>query len=285
MKEVGLCGFGYWGSNLARCFNQLEALKVIYDFNMAPRDRARVAYPHVEVRPTYEGIDFSGIDAVAVATPPETHFHIAKQFLEGGKDVFIEKPMTTSYNDAILLVETAKELGRNLMVGHIYLSNGGIKSMPIPVGRAELYVQLLNEKGGPSPSTRDVLWAALPHACSLALHFFPDMPEWIEAKREGERIKATLTYWNGSVVYLDVGDFTGRKLRRVELRDGLRALRFDVANPNVHLTSAPRGWIQEEGSDEEPLLTECKAFLEYKGVDPMGPKVVKLIEDIRICLK
>ena len=286
VKRIGLCGFGYWGKNLARCFNELGALKVIYDFNMAPRERARENYPHVDVRPTYEGVDFSGIDAMVVATPPETHYVIARDALKAGKDVFIEKPITTSYNDAIHLTEIAKSKGLNLMVGHVYLHNGGIKRIPVPVGKAELYVQLLNEGRGPSPSTRDVLWAGLPHACSLALHFFPDMPDWIEAKREGERIKATLEYWNGSVAHLDVGDNTGRKLRRVELDQGSSRYLFDVKDPNLcFLQSGIEVKSFGIAMGPEPLLEECKAFLDYQGVDSMGPKVVKLIEEIQGCLR
>jgi len=283
-RRVGLCGFGYWGKNLARCFNDLGVLKVIYDFNMVPRDRAREAYLHVDVRPTYDGIDFEGVDSIVVATPPQTHYDIARLALNAGKDVFIEKPMTTSSADAESLVKQARAQGRNLMVGHIYLHNEGIKRMPVPVGKAELYVQLLNEGGAPSESTRDMAWAGLPHACSLALHFFPDWPDVIEAEIDGDRIKACLRYWNGSEAYLDVGDNTGRKLRRVELRIQNSRYLFDVARhegvtliSGTDITSFGFGQDQKE---VEPLKVECKAFLEYQGVDLMGPKVVKLIEEI-----
>ena len=152
--------------------------------------------------------------------------------------------------------------------------------MPIPVGKAELYVQLLNEGGSPSDSTRDVIWAGLPHACSLALHFFPDEPESIWARKDGDRIRVKLTYWNGSAAYLDVGDNTGRKLRRLELRMADTRWEFDVSDPNIcHIVSGVE-WKNLTGPKEEPLMEECKAFLEYQGVDHMGPKVVKLIEDI-----
>ena len=281
INEVGLAGYGYWGKNLARVLSELRVLQGIAEPN-----------PERNIKATeFCGRTFNSLsnmldtlvylEAIVVATPPETHYDIALQALQAGKDVFIEKPMTTSYSDAVHLAEVARSKERNLMVGHIYLHNDGIKVMPIPVGKAELYVQLLNEKGGPSPSTRDVLWAALPHACSLALHFFPDMPEWIEAEREEERIKVILRYWNGSIAYLDVGDNTGVRRRTVELKVGDTRYKF---NTDDH-------WLckKESGVDvinigdekaPEPLVAECKVFLEYKGVDPLGPKVVKLIEEI-----
>ena len=270
-RRVGLCGCGYWGRNLARCFNGLGALKALYDTDV---EKARnLPYQLPYVWSSFEEF-LDNVDAIVIATPPKTHYDIALQALNAGKDIFIEKPMTTSSTDAEALIEQAKAQGRNLMVGHIYLHNEGIKRIPIPVGKAELYVQLLNERGAPSESTREVAWAGLPHAVSLALHFFPDWPDVIKAQRNGDRIQVYLLYWNGSEVYLDVGDNTGRRLRKVELRiQGSRYL-FDVANPNC-LNGEPVGV-----RNPEPLRTECEAFLEYQGVDLMGPKVVKLIEEI-----
>jgi len=188
--------------------------------------------------------------------------------------------MTTSFSQAKQLVELATEKQLNLMVGHIYLHNSGIERMPIPVGPAALYIQLLNDKGGPSTSPRDVAWASLPHAISLALHFFPDLPEEVMAERTEHRIKALFRYWNGSKAYLDVGDFADRKLRKVELRVGNARYFFDATSPNVFLKCSGVVSTQVVCVNREPLMAECKAFLEYQGVDIMGPKVVKLIEEI-----
>ena len=289
MKRIGLVGYGYWGSKLARCFNELGALKAIYELDPNRCDIAQRDYPGIPIVSMLD-VDFSfpgDLDTIAVATPPETHYVIARDALEAGKDVFIEKPMTTKVVQAIHLTDLATQKGLNLMVGHIYLHNGGIQRMPIPVGKAELYVQLLNEKGGPSPSTRDVLWAALPHACSLALYFFPDEPESIWANGNEDRVRVRLNYWNGSSAYLDVGDNTGRRLRRVELRTGNTRYLFNTNRPNLCMAFA--GILGKEMIEDtphvEPLMVECIEFLNYKGVDLMGPKVVKLIEDIVACLK
>ena len=283
-KKVGVIGLGYWGPKLARCFNQLGALHAIADQN-----EERLFSVSKDLKVTNLASDITAlcsmdIDAVAISTPPETHEEIAVAALKAGKDVFIEKPMTTSLNAAKSVEKLAKTLGRNLMVGHIYLHNPGIQRMPIPVGTASLYVQLLNEGRGPSESTRDVVWAGLPHAVSLALHFFPDEPDDIIVQRSKDRIKVLLTYFNGSEAYLDVGDFTGRKLRKVELRIQDSRYLFDVAQPEgvtlLSGTEVTSFGFGDMGKRVESLMEECKAFLEYKGVDPLGSKVVELIEEI-----
>jgi len=274
-RKVGLAGYGYWGRNLARCLNELGVLVSISEKDYSRAEQAAMAFKEVSVWVEDQDTFLSEVDTVVVATPPETHYDIAREALNHGKDVFIEKPMTVNSPDADTLVSLARNKGCNLMVGHIYLHNEGIKAMTIPVGRAELYVQLLNPSGAPSDATRDVVWAGLPHAVSLALHFFPDWPEKVVTSLNGSRIRVRLQYWNGSEAYLDVGDNTGRKLRRVELRDGRTPPQtFDVASPNV------LSGKQVTEDDPEPLKTECETFLNYEGVDLMGPKVVKLIEEI-----
>ena len=274
-KKIGLVGYGYWGSKLARCFSQLGVLEGVVEPDPQRNIKATEFCGRIfnSLSDMINALD--NLDAIAVSTPPETHYGIARETLNAGKDVFIEKPMTVNSIEAEALNKLAETRGCNLMVGHIYLHNEGIKAMTIPVGKAELYVQLLNEVGAPSNSTRDVIWAGLPHACSLALHFFPDWPEHIEAKLDGQRIRVKLQYWNGSVAFLDVGDNTGRKLRKVELRNGENPPQtFDVAIPNC------LNGKQVVADNPEPLKTECESFLGYQGVDPMGLQVVKLIEEI-----
>lgn len=284
-KGIGLIGYGYWGPKLARCLNKLEALQCICDLDEKKRASAFEEW-NVETFSNLNAFFSFPIDAVAIATPPENHYEVAKIALEAGKDVFIEKPMTTSYREAVELANLATQKGLSLMVGHIYLHNGGIKAMPIPVGKAELYVRLLNEAGAPSPSARDPIWAGLPHAVSLALRFFPDGPESIDAKRRDDRIKVHLKYWNGSEAYLDLADYAGRKERIVELRVGNTRYCFDTKNPEGYWKISGVDEVQIGfGKEHEPLLEECKAFLDYKGVDPIGPKVVRLIEEIKECLK
>ncbi|GAJ21713.1 unnamed protein product, partial [marine sediment metagenome] len=149
MKRVGVIGLGYWGPKLARCFKELGVLWAIAD-----QDERRVYEVNESLGIGNLAADIGALlaldcDAIAIATPPETHYDIAREALNAGRDIFIEKPMTISSSDAESLQKQAGAQGRNLMVGHIYLHNGGIKRMPVPVGKAELYVQLLNEKGGP----------------------------------------------------------------------------------------------------------------------------------------
>lgn len=290
--RVGLIGYGYWGQKIARVLKELGVLTVIVDrdsnrSNKAMMEQDVSSYSSLEAILVYK----APVDAVAIATPPETHYEIAKTVLEAGKHVFVEKPITTNYEEAFELEKLALEKGLTLKVGHIYLHNPGLMAIPKPIGEAELWVKLLNVAGPPSDSTRDILWAGLPHAVSIALHFFPTFPGEIKVERVendfmGERIAVTFKYWDGSRVYLEVGDYTGVRMRDVELRIGNTRYCFNADEPyyfgwNDIFSQRPWGEEVFAGGYVDPLTLELKDFLENKGVDTIGSKVVKLIEEIK----
>src|SRR5207302_5813271 len=93
MTRVGVVGLGYWGPNLARNFDQLAELAWICDADGGVREAVAARYPRA--RPTSDFGDLLAddeLDAVVIATPVPTHYAPAKQALEEGKHVLVEKP-------------------------------------------------------------------------------------------------------------------------------------------------------------------------------------------------
>ena len=121
--NVGVIGCGYWGPNLIRNFlnnkgcGQLQACDV--DESKLARTQSR--YPNITLTSDCDGLlSSTDIDAVAIATPVNTHFSIAQSALQNGKHVFVEKPFTFSSSEANQLIELAEEKGLTLMVGHSF---------------------------------------------------------------------------------------------------------------------------------------------------------------------
>src|SRR5262245_4993485 len=69
------------------------------------------------------------IDAVIIATPVFTHFALAKKALLEGKNVLIEKPMTSSVKEADELIEIAMKKGLTLIADHTFLYTGAVQKM------------------------------------------------------------------------------------------------------------------------------------------------------------
>jgi len=125
MLGIAVIGTGNWGKNHVRVYNELMAEGVIGKLKICDVDanRARQLGDDLKVEwvsDCQDVIKDTDIKAVSIATPSKTHYPIGKEFIEAGKDVLIEKPMTMDINEAKKLVKVAASHGRILMAGHIF---------------------------------------------------------------------------------------------------------------------------------------------------------------------
>src|SRR6267143_1206876 len=117
MIEVGLIGFGLAG----RAFHApvIRAVPGLHLAAILQRSGGEAAekYPDVRiVRGVEELLAIPEVRLVVIATPNETHYPFARQCLEAGRDVVVDKPFTTTLEEAVSLVEIAKKLNRLLTV-------------------------------------------------------------------------------------------------------------------------------------------------------------------------
>jgi scyllo-inositol 2-dehydrogenase (NADP+) len=117
MIEVGLVGFGLAG----RAFHApvIRAVPGLHLAAIVQRSGNEAAgkYPDVRiVRSLDELLSITGIRLIVIATPNETHYPFARQCLDAGRDVVVDKPFTTNPEEAVALLQLAKETGRLLTV-------------------------------------------------------------------------------------------------------------------------------------------------------------------------
>jgi len=136
--KIAVVGAGNWGINLVRNLRDLGVLSHVAESVGDLRSRAGVEAPDAELHEDYAALLDLEIDAVAIATPVPTHHEMAKAFLEAGKDVFVEKPMTLASEDASDLVRVAEERSRILMVGHLLLYQPAIQWIKECIDSGEL---------------------------------------------------------------------------------------------------------------------------------------------------
>lgn len=120
--QVGLAGFGAGGQVYnAPVFSSVEgyALSKIMTSNPANIAVARERYPRAHVVQDFQDlISDKDIDLIVITTPNHLHFPLAKQALEAGKHVVVEKPFTTNSKDAAKLIALSKKHKRVLSVNH-----------------------------------------------------------------------------------------------------------------------------------------------------------------------
>ena len=117
MIRVGVIGYGYWGPNLVRNMFEATETQVVAVSDMREERLSLVhgRYPSVNITTDHrELLDDPEIDAIAIATPVHAHYDLALQALQSGKHVFVEKPMTSTSQQALRLIDEAER--RNLVL-------------------------------------------------------------------------------------------------------------------------------------------------------------------------
>src|SRR5262249_3795293 len=114
--DIAVIGSGYWGKNHVRNFAELGRLRVVCDWEGQCRTQLRQQYRDVAVSAEIKDVlTDSGVTAVVIATPAETHHVITREAILAGKDVLVEKPLALKVRDGRELAELAKASGRILM--------------------------------------------------------------------------------------------------------------------------------------------------------------------------
>src|SRR5882724_6656256 len=120
MTKVLLLGLGRWGVNHLRNLNAMPVELYVAEMDDKRLEPARkLGLGEKRLTKNYREL-IGHVDCVVVVTPAQTHFPICREFLESGKDVFVEKPITLNSPEAKTLTELAATNQRILQVGHIF---------------------------------------------------------------------------------------------------------------------------------------------------------------------
>lgn len=126
MKKLGIAivGLGYWGRKYLQTFQQIPCCRLyLCDIN---KDVMRDI--NINTLVDYESIlTNTEVEAVIIATPNYTHYHLTRQALLHGKDVLVEKPMAMSFKQAEDLDNIAHNTKRILAVAHTPLFTDGYR--------------------------------------------------------------------------------------------------------------------------------------------------------------
>jgi predicted dehydrogenase len=186
--KVGIIGFGYWGPNLTRNFYELpmSELVAVADMKEDRLERARSLYPNVILLNDYKELFNIDLDAVVISTPPVTHFLIAKDCLEHGLHVLVEKPITLNSQHAQELIDLAHSRNLTLMVGHTFEYNPAVHALKSYIDSGELgeihYIDGARLNLGLFQRDSNVLWDLAPHDISILLYLLGKRPISVSAQ-------------------------------------------------------------------------------------------------------
>ena len=318
--KIAVIGCGYWGPNLVRNFFQSNRVQelICCDLDQKRVDRMKNLYPSVKVLLDYkELLKMPDLDAVAIATPVKTHHPIAKEFLEQGKHVFIEKPMTHSYDAALELVKLAEEKQKVLMVGHTFEYTAAVSKIREIVENGELgkvlYISCIRVNLGLFQPDINVIWDLAPHDISIVTYILEEPPVSVNSQGKAhfkpgieDVATTTLNFKNGVIAFIHNSWLDPNKIRRTTIVGSRRMLVYDDIEPQEKIKIFDKGveippyydtyaefhFSYRYGDihspridDYEPLKKECEHFLTCieKGMCPLsdgysGLRVVSILE-------
>ncbi|CAG0993594.1 myo-inositol 2-dehydrogenase / D-chiro-inositol 1-dehydrogenase [Myxococcaceae bacterium] len=279
--RLGVVGYGYWGPNLLRNFAETPGVEVVWCSDVREERRELVGRRYPAVRATARVADLfedSGLDAVAIATPVHTHHRLAKQALEAGKHVLVEKPMAATVAEAEELVALADRLGLVLMVDHTFVYTGAVQKMKELLVSGELgdlyYFDSVRVNLGLFQHDIDVLWDLAPHDLSILTDLVEKPPRFVSAHAVdhtgsglADMAYMTVHYDDAFLAHFHVNWLSPVKVRRILVGGSRRMVLFDDMEPSEKIRVYDRGVTV--GSKEGIY----KTLVDYRTGDMWAPRI------------
>ena len=185
-KNVCVVGAGYWGKNHIRILHELGFLGGIVESNKETLNRFAEQYPDVKgFLSLNEALQDKSFLGFTVATPAKTHYPVAKQAMEAGKHVLVEKPLALEKKHAEELIHLSEKNNVNLMVGHVLLFHPAIKKIKELINKGKIgklqYIYSNRLNLGQVRMEENVFWSLAPHDISVFQYFTNSFPTSIHA--------------------------------------------------------------------------------------------------------
>ena len=288
---VGVVGLNYWGPNLVRNFDDLAGLTWLCDLDDEHLAPIAARYPNAQATRSYDDLlADESLDAVVIATPVPTHHALAKQALEAGKHVFVEKPpaMHAAEMDELVRLAAARDLV--LMPGHLLLYHPGVAKLKELIDAGELGEVLCvygnRQNLGIVRTNENALWSLGVHDLSVILHLLDEDPEVATAQGRDfltpgveDVVFCYLRFPSGKIAHMHLSWLDPHKMRRMTVVGREKMVVFDDMELERKVTIYEKSpwkraetygeWQTRSGdisipkiSTAEPLRLECTYFLE-----------------------
>jgi predicted dehydrogenase len=279
--RVGVVGVGHIGKNHARLYSELASANfaAIYDTDRAKAEEIAQEFGTLSASSLEDFCE--RVDAASVATPTNSHFDVARQLLDCGKHLLIEKPITEKTSDASQLAELASTRGLVLQVGHVERFNPVLSALEERLSRPR-FIEAHRLSPYPNRSTDiGVVLDLMIHDLEIILHLVRSRVQTIDAVgvpvlSRGEDIaNARLRFENGCIANVTSSRISPERMRKIRVFQEDAYLSLDYQNQTGDIYRRANGVIEREEVEierDEPLKRQLAAFVECAATGD-APKV------------
>lgn len=242
--KVALIGYGYWGKKLLTCLQQSRSFDTAYVCD-SKTDLSAI-WPNVE--------------AAVIATPIDTHYHIAMLALAEGKHVMVEKPLALTVQQCLEIRELSEKKHLTLFTDYTWtFSKSFRKAREIDIGELRALELEIRQLGRFLPW--DVYWLLASHLLSILDMFVPLSGLTF---RRRDLIKdelaqtGSIDFWGGNVSgQLSISlNFPGKDMKVVVYGSKGTVVVEPFVRPSVRT-----GWYKStSGETSQELLLESKNY-------------------------
>ena len=297
MTRVAQAGVGGWGKNVVRVAGELAELAWICDTDEERLAEFGARFPRARTTTAFEELlGDDAVEAVVVATPVPTHYALAKQALEAGKHVFVEKPPAMRAAEMEELVALAEERGLVLMPGHLLLYHPGLRAVKQLVDEGALgevaCVYGNRQNLGVIRSNENALWSLGVHDLSVILWLLEEEPSEVVAYGQDfiqpgieDVVFCFLRFPSGRVAHMHLSWLDPHKMRKMTVVGREKMVVFDDMELERKVTvydkapwepaSSYGEWRTRTGdifspkiANDEPLKLELQHFLRLVQTGP-----------------
>ncbi len=277
---TAVVGCGYWGPNLARNLSEHPEfrLRALCDRDPAQLRALGQRYPDATTFAEFDAVlcDRS-VEAILLATPPQTHHPLAKRALEAGKHVLVEKPLATRLSDAHELADLAADAELVLMPGHTFIYSPAVNAVRdlIKDGTVgDIHFITSSRMNLGKYQSNGVLCDLAPHDLSILLYWL-NQPV-VEVAASGSSVFAegvpetaflTLTFRGGTTANVQLSWLAPRKMRQMIVVGSKRMVQYDDTASDEPVR------VYDRGMEIGPPTNFGEHQLTYRSGDVVSPRV------------
>jgi predicted dehydrogenase len=277
---VAVVGCGYWGPNLARNVAEQPELRLHALCDRDPAQLQALAQRHPQARALDELDDAlcdDAVEAVIVATPPQTHYPLVQRALQAGKHVLVEKPLATTLAHAHELANLADDSGLVLMPGHTFIYSPAVNAVRDLVQSGvvgDIHFITSSRMNLGKYQSDGVVCDLAPHDLSILMYWL-DEPV-VEVAASGSSVFAqgvpetaflTLTFAGGTTANVQLSWLAPRKVRQMIVVGSKRMVQYDDTASDEPVR------VYDRGMDVGPPSNFGEHQLIYRTGDIVIPRV------------
>jgi predicted dehydrogenase len=281
MIRFGVIGYGYWGPNIVRNLLSISdvSLDAVCDQDDEALARVRKHHPHLNLYKNYRDVlKSSAIDAVAIITPVSTHYKLAKEALQNGKHIFIEKPFTSSVAQAEELISLAAKKKLLIMVDYTFLFTGAVQKIKQVIDEGMLgdlhYYDSTRVSLGLFQQDVNVIWDLAPHDFAIVDYVIKNKPLALTA-HGADHIGAgnetlsyiTMYFTNNLIAHFNVNWLSPVKIRTTFIGGEKKMLLWDDLETDEKIR------IYDKGVERKSKEGIYKLRVDYRAGDMHSPRV------------